>query len=223
VNALQCSRRAPGRSAVFTLFWWTLVRLGLWFLFRVLYRLRMEGQDRIPARGALVFVANHQSHLDPVIVGILVHDRPFASMARASLFRFPLGPLIRTLNAIPLERGRGDHGALRAAHQELLAGRTVLIFPEGTRTRDGSLGAFQRGALLLARRASAAIVPVAIEGAHEVWPRGRATPKWRGRIAVAAGEPIPAADILAQSDDAILERLRSEIAALQRALREHAR
>ena len=89
-----------------------------------------------------------------------------------------------------LARGKSDVGALRAAINVLKAGGRVLIFPEGTRTRDGEMGPFLPGMLVLVRRTGAAVVPMAVEGARDVWPAGRGLPKLFGRIGVVTGEPI---------------------------------
>ena len=189
--------------------------------FRVLYRLRMRGRDRVPRAGALIYVVNHQSHFDPPLVGVTVNDRPCAFLARASLFEWkPFAWLIRSLNAIPLERERGGREALRSAIGVLEQGRCVLLFPEGTRTRDGSLGRFKRGFLLLARKTGATVVPVAIEGAHDVWARGRSRPHMFGRIMTMVGEPIEAEELLAGGDDAAVERVRRAIEGMRLVLRE---
>ena len=78
---------------------------------------------------------------------------------------------------------------MKAALAELAAGRTVLIFPEGTRTPDGALGEFQRGVMLLIKRSRAQVVPVALEGASDIWPIGTALPRLRGRLGVMAAQP----------------------------------
>jgi 1-acyl-sn-glycerol-3-phosphate acyltransferase len=187
---------------------------------RLLYRVRRAGGEHVPASGPAIFVANHQSHYDPVIVGVLVKDRPFASMARASLFRFkPFGAFIRLFGALPIERGRGDAGALRALIGELQAGRCVLLFPEGSRTTDGTTRPFQRGAILLARRGHAPIVPVAIEGAFRVWPRGRSFPRLWGRIGVMAGAALTPERLEELGEEAALEELRRVIDGMREAMK----
>jgi 1-acyl-sn-glycerol-3-phosphate acyltransferase len=199
---------------------WTLVRDLVLVLLALLYRVRRVGASHVPASGPALFVSNHQSHLDPLIAGVLVADRPFASMARASLFRFkPFGAFIRLFGAVPIERGRGDRSAMRAFIDELEHGRCVLLFPEGTRTPDGRVGQFHPGALMLARRGGAPIVPVAIEGAFEVWPRARPRPRLRGRVAVMAGEPLGPGELEHMGDAQVLERLRRQIESMRLELR----
>ena len=86
------NRRAPGRSRLHTLLVWDGIRGTLQLLLVLFYRLRYTGQENVPREGPAIVIGNHQSHLDPVIVGIVAHDRPCKSLARSSLFRFkPFG------------------------------------------------------------------------------------------------------------------------------------
>lgn len=142
-----------------------------------------------PADGMLL-VSNHQSFLDPVLVGMSM-PRPLHFLARQSLFRFPgFRELIRALGAHPLQRGRMDPAAIRTVLRLLRGGRWLLVFPEGTRTRDGSLGRFRPGSAELAARAGVPVLPVCIQGADRAWPRHQPLPR-PARVAVAYGEPIP--------------------------------
>jgi 1-acyl-sn-glycerol-3-phosphate acyltransferase len=202
-------------------FWWTLVRFALFLIGKVLYRLRLSGGEHVPHTGPIIFLSNHQSHFDPPLVGILVGDRPFAAIARQSLFKFPLGPIIRSIGSVAIDRDRGDTGAIKAALAELDAGRCVLIFPEGTRSRDGSIGEFQRGVMLLIKRAPAnvSIVPVAVDGSHDAWPPSQRWPRLRGRIAVTAAPPISRDELMRDGSDDAARRLRSMIQSLQQRLR----
>jgi len=213
VSLFQIDRRAPGASWFRIIFGWLLPARLVGIGFRVLYGRRRCGESNIPRTGAVIFAGNHQSHFDPPLVASVVRSRPCAFLARASLFDFkPFGMLIRFFGSIPLERGRRT-SALRAAIEELEAGRCVLMFPEGTRTRDGELQAFKSGVTFLAKKTGATIVPVGIAGAYEVWPHGRSRPHLRGRIRVQIAPPISADELLADGDDAGLERLRAAIVA----------
>lgn len=217
---LQTARRCPGRNPLRTLLVWNLVRGAVWIALRLAYRLRCLGAEHVPPRGPVVFACNHQSHLDPCLAGVLVGDRTPTSMARASLFRFrPFGALLRLLDARPVERGQGDRAAIRLMLAELEAGRCVLIFPEGTRSHDGAVGPFKAGALMLARRTGACIVPVAIEGAYDAWPRHRPRPRCRGWIAVRAAPAITAHDLERMGTPAALEHLRTVIDSMRLELR----
>jgi 1-acyl-sn-glycerol-3-phosphate acyltransferase len=210
-------RRLPDRGAWSIFFWWiivrTIVRVAMWLV----YRLRCRNRARIPRTGPAIYVSNHQSHLDPPIVGCLTG--PLASLARADLLQVPFwGPVMKQIGAIPIQRERSDSGALRAAIDVLEAGGRVLVFPEGTRTRDGAIGVFRPGLLALLKRTEAPIVPIAIDGAYSAWPIGRKYPRLRGRIAVSAGTPIAAAELLAMPREEAMEHLRKTIEKLRREL-----
>lgn len=220
MKSFQISRRQPGRSAISVVFWWVIVSNFVLGLLKLFYRIQRYSREHIPETGPAIFIANHQSFLDPPIVGVLTMDRPFSSLARASLFRNPLmGWLIRQLGAVPIGEGRGNTGALKTALSELEAGRTVLLYPEGSRTPDGAIHEFQRGVLLLIKKAKAPIVPIAIEGAYDIWPAHRKLPRLRGRLGVKAGKPINPEELLNEGQDQALERLRQQIETMRLELR----
>ena len=221
---LESKRRAPGWPWWRLVFWWTIVRGLILVFFSFAYRIRRSGAEHVPRSGPIIYVANHQSHYDPPIVGVLVTDRPFSGMARSGLFKSKaLAWIMRGIGAIELEQGKGDTAAMKAALSELEKGRHVLIFPEGTRTRDGSIGEFQRGAILLIKRSRAQVVPVAVEGAYDIWPIGQSAPKLRGRIGVKAAPAISANTLLANGPDAALEYLKRTIETMRIELRQQMR
>ncbi len=180
---------------------------------RVLYRLRIEGRENVPSSGGLLIVSNHQSHLDPVFVGVGVGRRNMASIARAGLFKNPLlRLLLRGLGSISLKQDEGDAGAIRTAITELKKGRAMLIFPEGSRSPDGNVHEFKRGTWLLLSRSGCTVLPAAVEGAFYAWPRTRSVPHLFGhRCAVAFGEPIPFDDLKRLGPDAGLEMLATRV------------
>lgn len=137
--------------------------------------------------GGVLLAANHQSFLDPVLIG-LVANVPLKYMARRNLFAVPgFGMLVRALGAHPISRGTADTTALKTAMRLLRTGEKLLMFPEGTRTRDGRLGEFRPGVAAIAARCHVPILPVCVEGAFDSWPRTRALPR-PARVAVAFGE-----------------------------------
>lgn len=224
IKLLQVQRRAPGWPIRRTIWWWTIVRTFLRMLMAFTYRLQVRGYEHVPPTGPIIYVANHQSNLDPILTGIVAFDRPFSGIARATLFHSKLlSWLMRSIGVIPIAQGKGDKGAMDAALGELAAGRTVCIFPEGTRTRDGKIGDFQRGVMLLIRRSGAPVVPMAIEGAFEVWPMGQKLPRLRGRIAVQAAPAIGAEELLRNGADAGLDQLKKVIAEMHSQLRSQIR
>lgn len=194
---------------------YTVSEWVLRMVFRAIWKLRVTGEELVPRHGSFVLAANHQSMLDPVVCGIAARDRPFTYIARDSLFRFkPFAMLIRLCGAVPIERGRGDSGAIRTALAELASGRALLLYPEGTRSLDGRTAECRPGVVLLARRAKVPLVLMAIEGASDAWPKDRSRPFLHGALEVEIAPPIsPEAlqERLAHGTDAFLESLRREL------------
>lgn len=216
----QCERRIPGAPRSRVLIIWTLVYGIVRLLFRVIYHVKLSGQQRVPRTGAAIYVCNHQSHLDPMISGLPIWDRPFTPLARASLFdSWWLALIMKPFGTIAVERGSGRAGPMRAMLKELEAGRCVLLYPEGTRSNDGRVAPLESGFLLLVKKSGAPIVPIALEGAHDIWPRGTNRPRLRGHIAVTVGEPIAANEFLAAGNDEALERLRRLLESMRLELR----
>jgi 1-acyl-sn-glycerol-3-phosphate acyltransferase len=173
--------------------------------------------ERIPATGPVVILANHESHFDPVLIGVSTW-RPLSFLARKSLFQGPFGLLIRSLNAIPLDRDGGGIAGLREAIGRLKGGEATLIFPEGTRTDDGTLREFRPGFGILARRSRATIVPAGIQGAFQAWPRQSRWPR-PGRVTVHIGRPIPPDVVDALDEEELLKLVRRRIGASVRVAR----
>lgn len=149
----------------------------------------VDGMDRIPGEGPLLLASNHVSYLDPLCLAYVADlaGRRVRFLAKAELFENRwLGPMLRTLGQIPVRRGTADaSGALDAAAAALTAGRCVVVFPEGTISRDFEPMAGKTGVARLARTAGAPIVPVGIWGTHRVITSGR-RPSWRPGVAVSA-------------------------------------
>jgi 1-acyl-sn-glycerol-3-phosphate acyltransferase len=148
------------------------------------FGLELCGTQHIPPHGPLVVVPNHQTFADPVLVSIPIRRRIYY-MAWRRLFQVSLlGPLIRLLRAFPVDLDARDPGAVRQARRRLVdEDAVVMIFPEGGRSLDGSLGHFQPGAFRLAASLRVPVLPVTITGGHESWPPGRRLPR-RGRITI---------------------------------------
>lgn len=187
----------------------------LWF--RLAHRAKFIHPERIPATGPCLIVANHQSYYDPPLIGCPMRRRMITFLARASLAGAPLaGPLIRRLNTVPIRDNEGDIRAIRDIIERLKLGEAVVIFPEGSRTSDGHLQPFRDGAALILRKARCPVIPVAIDGAFDAFPRSRKCPRLGVRMTVLYGEPIPPEKLQGKDASAIIE---STIADMCEALR----
>jgi len=188
-------------------FSWILARS----VFYVLFGLRLRGTSNVPKEGGLVIASNHQSFLDPIIVGIALGPwRQMHYMARDTLFVGPFGWLIRAYNAFPIRRGRADRGALAEAEKRVGWGLPLLVFPEGTRSVDGKLQRVKAGAARLALNTGAAVVPCYIHGAHRAWGKGRKFFRPIRGMRVFLGEPIESRNF--KADRKGREELRVEMA-----------
>jgi len=186
----------------------------LWVLCRTLavsvFGFRVRFAEPLPQHGGLLVVSSHQSHLDPLLLG-LATDRRLSTLARSSLYHFkPFAAVITALDAVPIDRNASMVKTMKSVIGRLRDGRAVVIFPEGTRTATGRLGEIKSGFALLAKKAEVPIVPVAIVGAYECWPRTSLLPG-PGRIRLEFGTVIPAAEIARLDEREILERCTAQI------------
>lgn len=179
-----------------------------------LWQVRVFGRHHEPAAGGAVYICNHQSFLDPMLMSFALR-RPMNYMARETLFRLPgFRGLIRSLNAFPVRRAAADAAALKEAMRRLRSGGQVVVFAEGTRTRDGRIGPLLPGVAVLAQRAAEWTVPVVIDGAFEAWPRWRRLPR-PGSVVVQYAPPIPQAEARTLGARAFVERVRETLIELQ--------
>lgn len=161
----------------------------------------------------VILAGNHTGWLDPLIVGAIFERRTrFLIMDEA--MKWPVvGQMAATLGAIPLKRGHGLD-ALKSAQACLSRGESVLIFPEGKLTRDGSIGEFQPGVARLQKEAQCAIVPFAISGGYEAWPREKRAPR-PAAIRIAIGRPLEANELQDLSVDEIRHLLHDRVLELK--------
>ena len=164
-----------------------------WNLFKffgtTFFSFRVQHQERMLEEGPVILAMNHQSFLDPPLAGICCR-RELHTLARSSLFKWPIaGALMPKVNVIPVDRESGDPAAMKLLIRVVKQGGATLLFPEGTRTRDGSLQPAKSGIGLIIAKTRAPVVPMRIFGAFEALPRSgkefHATP-----IVVGIGEPI---------------------------------
>jgi 1-acyl-sn-glycerol-3-phosphate acyltransferase len=136
------------------------------------YDFRIVGAENMRFSGSAIIAANHVSFLDPPVVG-QVFDEPIHYFARKTLFDHPLaGKILRQWQAIPIDRDKPDTSSLKATIRLLKSGKKVLMFPEGTRSPDGSLGAAEAGVGLFLAKTGAPVLPVRLYGTYEAYPRG---------------------------------------------------
>lgn len=159
------------------------------FLMRAWFGLRVRGAEHIPSSGPALIVSNHQSILDPPLIGGATRRRIYF-LAKAELFRIPLfGWLIRALHARPVRREGSDPRALRTAALLLEEGKALLVFPEGTRSLDGRLGEGKPGVGMLAVTSGAPVVPAYVSGTLEALPKGAVWPR-RSQVSVSFGPAL---------------------------------
>ena len=191
---------------------------GTFYAFSFGWGFRAVGRDHLPSTGPVLLVSNHQSALDPVLVGAAA-TRPLTYLARSTLWdNRVLGRIITFWGAVPIDRGFGREG-LQTVWSALDRGEVVLMFAEGTRSQTGELQPLKPGVSLVLRRTTCPIVPVGIAGAFDAWPSSRKWPRFdpligvgRGRsIAVAFGKPIDPSRYHKWDRDAILTELQDEV------------
>ncbi len=215
--------RHPGGS-LGRILYWQFMHLLCYTWVGPCYRYRAWGVTNVPRKGPVLLVASHQSFIDPILVGLGCHHRQFYAMARRTLWEEStlLGKIMDSLNAIPVDQENADLAAMRRCIEVLKDQQALLIFPEGARTPDGTIAPFAPGIALLMRRAKPLVVPVAIEGAFDIWPRHRKVPRPCGRVGVMFGRAIRSEDLLAM-DEEPTEHLRQQCEAMRQELRQRLR
>jgi 1-acyl-sn-glycerol-3-phosphate acyltransferase len=202
--------------------------MGAWYQFgynlskcvaRTFFSFRVVHPERIIEEGGAILAMNHQSYLDPPLAGICC-KREIYFLARKSLLKWPvLGPIFPKLNVIPVDQERADMSALKAVIRIVREGHCTVVFPEGSRTPDGTLQPAQPGLGLVIAKTLAPVVPMRIFGAREAFPRGSKFPRLH-RITIVVGEPLrfTEADLAGKSREVyqkLSERVMQRISGLQ--------
>jgi len=186
---------------------------------RLVFSLRVVHPERMIESGPLLLAVNHSSYFDPPLAGICSR-RGVYYLARKSLLKWPFfGPLFPAMNVIPVERDGNDMSALREVIKKVKEGNGVVLFPEGTRSKDGNLQPARAGIGLVIAKTRAPVLPMRIFGAFDAFPKGSNRMRLT-KITVVIGEPIYFTD---QEIDAggrdtyqrLSERVMEAISALQ--------
>lgn len=184
---------------------------SLWSLRVARVKVAVTGQELVPMHGPVIYMGNHQGNFDILALTRAI-PRLFSWVAKEELFRIPLfGAAMKRAGYVPLDRsdGRKALKSMKQAAERIASGASVVIFPEGTRTQDGSLLPFKRGAFLLAVKAGVPIVPFTINGSREINPRNRMELR-PGTIQVSFA---PAIEVPGVPEAELMERVREAIAA----------
>jgi len=164
------------------------------------HRFEVKGLDNVPTKGGFILACNHLSYLDPPAVGCRI-PRNLHYFARDSLFFGPLGLLITKLNSIPVNRDQLDLGTLRKVLRVLKGGEPVLVFPEGTRSPDGTLQKSQKGLGLLVHKSGVPVLPARLHGSFEILGKGKLFPRIGKKLYLNIGSPILSEKLSFDSSD----------------------
>lgn len=140
---------------------------SIWY--KLIYRVKVTGKENIPAEGGCIFCSNHTSNYDPIVVGALTTRRKTSIMAKKELFENRLlAPVISGMGAFPVDRDGGDISAVKTALKVLKRGEVLIMFPEGTRTKEIDLAKAKPGVSMISIKAKVPIVPIHIESSYKL-------------------------------------------------------
>ena len=179
-----------------------MMRVLAYLLFNSIYLVfvrggvRFEGRENVPKEGGVLITPNHQSFMDPPTVGVACPRHPYV-MAMDWLFKIPvIGQCIAWLRGFPVKAGTADRTSLKYAEDRLKEGECVIIFPEGTVSKDTALLPMKPGVVMLASRANIPIVPTIIEGTQALMAYEKSFPRFSNKgILVRFGKPVTVAEL----------------------------
>ncbi|HZR19001.1 MAG TPA: lysophospholipid acyltransferase family protein [Verrucomicrobiae bacterium] len=182
--------------------------IGFRTLFKFYFGWRVCNPERVPLTGPVILASNHASFVDPPLVGAGI-KRGINYLARENLFRFPvLGWILHHWQVVPVDREGGGAKGLKAIIDRLLAGGAIVLFPEGTRTRDGRLQPARSGIGLTVIKSQAPVVPVRVFGTFEAYHREMRFPRPWHRVVVKYGEPMLFEQLRAEAKVCSKQRLK---------------
>lgn len=183
-------------------------------VYRFYFGWEIFNKERVPPSGRAILAGNHASYLDPPLIGSAA-DREISYLARETLFRFPpVGWLLRNVNAVPIDRDGGGPAGLKTIIEQLNRDQAIVLFPEGTRTRDGALQPARSGVGLIVIKSRAPVIPIRIWGTFEAYNRFHKFPRPR-KLRIKFGEPLHFEKLRAEAavaDKARLKQIYQEIA-----------
>jgi 1-acyl-sn-glycerol-3-phosphate acyltransferase len=167
-----------------------ILRFLAWVVLKSRGRLRVEGLENVPRRGAAILVGNHIATADPPVIGAQVRRLDLHYIAKAEAFRRPIARFfLRGWNTFPIVRHSSDRKSLERALQVLREGHVLVLFPEGSRSRNATLQRGFPGAGFMALRSGAPVIPVAIFGSEDVLPKGKVIPH-SANVTIRFGRPL---------------------------------
>ena len=176
------------------MFFYNILRYIVLVVYHLFYDLKFVGKENIPKNGSNIFASNHRSYADPVLISLGVRI-PFSFMAKEELFKKNIffTALIKALGAFPVTRGKGDTSVIDVSLECLNKGRNLVIFPEGTRSKDGRVGRGKTGVALVAAVAQVPVIPVGIVFEGKL--------KFRKKVVVKFGKAISPTEMNISSTD----------------------
>jgi len=192
-----------------------LYRVGAWgcrFALRLAgVRLEVQGREKIPTGQAVVFMPNHQSNCDPpAVISILPQVRV---LVKKEFFRIPLlGRAMLLAGFIPVDRKHRERAmeAIEEGAKSLAAGHSFMVFPEGTRSRDGRLQPFKKGAFVMAMKAQVPIIPISLSGSSRIMQKGRFAIR-PGLVRITVHDAVPTAGYVPANRSQLMERVRQAV------------
>lgn len=200
-------------------FWYRFGFLSAQVIGKTLFSFKVVNRERIIEEGGCILAMNHESYIDPPLAGIAC-KRELFYLARKSLLKWPImGQIFPHMNVIPVDQERADMSALKTVIKHIRAGEATVIFPEGSRTPDGTLQPAQPGLGLVIAKTLAPVVPMRIFGAHKAFPMG-GKPRPFTPVTIVVGEPMyfTKDDLVGEGRElyqGLSERVMERIAAIQ--------
>ncbi|OGW58359.1 MAG: hypothetical protein A2Z09_06480 [Nitrospirae bacterium RBG_16_43_8] len=174
-------------------------------LFKIFFRFKIINIEKVPEKGGVIVVSNHASHLDPLVIGTAIRKRQSTFMAKRGLFKIPIiGAFVKTFS-FPIDRDSPQPSTIKEAVRRLRNGELIVMFPEGGRSKDGSLLDAKRGTGLIAALSGAKVIPAYIDGTNTALPVGAKFINL-SKISIIFGNPIEIKDRSSRRIESLTDR-----------------